>query len=144
VTINPHLPAPTAVPDPLTGHNARAARIAAQRFGAHDPLSANGNSRLRRDPLRAEAGEAADRSSEDIRAQARYHPESPEVFGGSATSLFFAQRFAQEEDPDNRPPVAHEVAAAAYPSLAFDDDILLPGEAVPVGWFGTPRLDILV
>jgi len=144
VYINPHLPAPTAVPDPLNGHAARAARAAAQRNGANEPVTAYRSNRLRRDPLRSELGEPTDRSREEIRSRAQFQRETAELLGYGATNLFFVQRFAQEEDPDNRPSVAHETAAAAYPSLAFDDDILLPGEAVPVGWYGAPRLDILV
>ncbi len=142
--ILPHLPAPTAVPDPLNGHAARAARTAAQRIGAPEPVAAYKYSRLRRDPLRSELGELTDRLDEETRAEARYQRATAELLGYGATSLFFVQRFAQEEDPDNRPPIAHEIAAAAYPSLPFDDDILLPGEAVPLGWYGAPRLDILV
>jgi len=144
VYINPHLPAPTAVPDPLNGHAARAARTAAQRISAQEQVTAYKHSRLRRDPLRSELGEAADRTNEETRAEARYQREAAELLGYGATSLFFVQRFAQEEAPDIRPSVTHETAAAAYPSLAFDDDILLPGEAVPLGWYSTPRLDILV
>lgn len=142
--INPHLPAPTAIPDPLNGHAARAARTAAQRIDAQEQVAAYKHSRLRRDPLRSELDEPTGRSNEETVADARYQRETAELLGYGATSLFFAQRFAQEEAPDIRPAVAHETAAAAYPSLAFDDDILLPGEAVPVGWYGTPRLDILV
>lgn len=142
--INPHLPAPTAVPDPLNGHAARAARTAAQRIGAQEPVGAYKHNRLRRDPLRAELGESIERPNDETRAEARYQRESAEILGFGATSLFFVQRFAQEEDPDFSPSIAPEAAAAAYPSLPFDDDILLPGEAVPLGWYGAPRLDILV
>ena len=142
--INPHLPAPIAVPDPLNGHAARAARTAAQRIDAQEQVTAYKHSRLRRDPLRSELGESTDRLDEETRSEARFQREAAEQLGFGATSLFFVQRFAQEEDPDIRPAVAHETAAAAYPSLSFDDDILLPGEAVPLGWYGTPRLDILV
>lgn len=142
--INPHLPAPTAVFDPLNGHAARAARTAAQRIGAQEPVSAYKHTRLRRDPLPSELGEPTDRTEEETRAEARYQHETAELLGYGATSLFFAQRYAQEENPDIRPSVTHETAAAAYPSLAFDDDILLPGEAVPLDWYSTSRLDILV
>ena len=142
--ILPHLPAPTAVHDPLNGHAAHAARTAAQRIGAPEPVAAYGNNRLRRDPLRSELGDPVDRSAEEPKADARRFPETADIFGRGASSLFFAQRYAQEEDPAIRPAVAHESAASAYPSLAFDDDILLPGEAIPVGWLGNPRLDIVV
>jgi hypothetical protein len=118
--------------------------MAAQRIGAPEPVAAYKYSRLRRDPLRSELGELTDRLDEETRAEARYQRATAELLGYGATSLFFVQRFAQEEDPDNRPPIAHEIAAAAYPSLPFDDDILLPGEAVPLGWYGAPRLGILV
>ncbi len=140
----PHLPAPSALHDPQTGHATRVARSAAQRLAAREPVAAYGSGRLRRDPLRSETGEPIDHSTEESKAESRYYRDSPEVFGRAATNLFFVQRFAQEEDPASGPAVGHEQATAAYPSLAFDDDILLPGEAVPVGWFGTPRLDILV
>jgi hypothetical protein len=113
-------------------------------LAAREPVAAYGSGRLRRDPLRSETGEPIDHSTEESKAESRYYRDSPEVFGRAATNLFFVQRFAQEEDPASGPAVGHEQATAAYPSLAFDDDILLPGEAVPVGWFGTPRLDILV
>ncbi len=140
----PHLPAPSALHDPLTGHAARVARTAAQRLSASEPVAAYGSGRLRRDPLRSETGEPNDHSAEESKAESRYYRDSPEVLGRAATNLFFVQRFAQEENPPSGPSIAHEQATAAYPSLAFDDDILLPGEAVPVGWFGNPRLDILV
>ncbi len=142
--ILPHLPAPTAVHDPLNGHATRAARTAAQRIGAPEPVAAYGNNRLRRDPLRSELGDPVDRSGEETKAGARRFPETADILGHGASSLFFAQRYAQEEDPAIRPTVAHESAASAYPSLAFDDDILLPGEAIPLGWYGNLRLDILV
>jgi len=144
VYINPHLPAPTAAPDPLNGHAARAARTAAQRIDAQEPVGAYKHNRLRRDPLRSELGEPTERSGEEPRVEARYQREAAELLGYGATSLFFTQRFAQEEVPDFRPSVAHEIGAAAYPSLPFDDDILLPGEAVPLGWYSTSRVDILV
>lgn len=142
--ILPLLPAPTAIHDPLNRDAARVARGAAQRIAAHDGVAAYSSNRLRRDPLRSELGEPIDRTTEETRAEAWSHRETRELLGDRSTNLFFAQRFAQEEFPANRPSVAHEVAASAYPSLTFDDDILLPGEAVPMGWFGTPRLDILV
>jgi len=147
VIIQPHLPAPAAVPDPFGGQTAPGARPPAPRFDARDPLSAHGNSRLRRDPLQADRSAVRDRPRDDHKTGAHGHTDSAEVFGRSATSLFFTQLFAQEapeEGPAGRPSVAHETAAAAYPSLRFDDDILLPGETVPLGWLGAPRLDILV
>lgn len=142
--ILPHLPAPTAIHDPSNGPDARAARTAARRVGAHEQVAAYGSNRLRRDPLRHESGESVDRLTEEAGAEARYYRETPEILGRGASNLFYVQRFAQEEEPDMRPSVAPETAASAYPSLAFDDEILLPGEAVPLGWFGNSRLDILV
>jgi len=144
VLIIPHLPAPTAVQDPSNGHAARVARTVAQRFAAHEPVAAYSSGRLRHDPSRADLGEPADRSPEQTQAEAQHYFESADLLGRSASSLFFVQRYAQEDDPANRPAVAHEIAASAYPSLAFDDDILLPGQAIPLGWYGNPRLDILV
>lgn len=140
----PHLPASNAIPDPSHGHAARAAKTAAHRLGEREPVSAYGGSRLRRDPLRSEVGEPPERPVEEPRSKTQYYRDTAELFSGGATNLFFVQRFAQEENPSNRPGVVHGQAAAAYPSLDFDDDILLPGEAVPLGWFGNPRLDILV
>lgn len=61
-----------------------------------------------------------------------------------AVSLFAVQRYAQEEAPERRPRVPHGAGAAAYPSLSFDNDILLPGEAVPLDFAGGPRVDITV
>ena len=142
--ILPHLPAPTAIHDPVNGHAARAARTAAQRVSAHEQVSAYGSNRLRRDPLRPQSGEPAERFTEEARAEAHFHRQTREILGRGATNLFYVQLYAQEEEPADRPSVAPETAASAYPSLAFDDDILLPGEAVPLGWFGNPRLDILV
>ena len=144
--ILPHLPAPTAVYDPLNGHAARVARTAAQRIAAHEPVAAFSNNRLRRDPLRSELGETTDPSDAESKSQgeARLSSETAGVVGWGGTSLFFAQFYAQEVDPSDRPAVAPRTAASAYPSLAFDDDILLPGEAIPLGWLGTPRLDIVV
>lgn len=141
--IESHLPAPTAVPDPFAGLAAPGARTP-PRFEAHDPLATRSNSRLRREPARADRGEVSDRSRGNTGTEAHGYREGVEVSGRSVTSLFFAQLFAQQENPGSRPPVAHEAGAAAYPSLSFDDDILLPGEAVPFGWSGAPRLDILV
>ena len=140
----PHLPAPSALNDPVHGHAARVARTAAPRSADREPVAAYGGGRLRRDPLRSELGAPVDRPTEEPRAQTRYYGDSPDALGRAATNLFFVQMFAQEEDPSNRPAVAHEQATAAYPSLGFDDEILLPGDAVPLGWFGNPRLDILV
>ncbi len=140
----PHLPAPGAIHDPLHGHATRAARTAAQRYADREPVAAYSGGRLRRDPLRSEVGEPLDRPTEEPRSKTQYYRDAPELFSGAATNLFFVQQFAQEEFPSNRPAVVHEQAAAAYPSLDFDDDILLPGEAVPLGWFGNPRLDIVV
>ena len=142
--ILPHLPAPTAVHDPLNGHAARAARTAAQRIGAQEPVVAYSKRGLRRDPLRLEAGEHIDRFTDDESAETRSHRDRPNAIVDGTTSLFFAQRFAQEEYPASQPSVAHETATSAYPSLGFDDDILRPGETVRLGWFGTHLLDILV
>ena len=140
----PLLPAPRALHDPLIGQVQRVARTAAQRHADRDPVAANGGSRLRRDPLRSEIAEILDRAAEETRTDSRYYREQPEVFGRATTNLFFVQQFAQEENPPSAPAIAHEQATSAYPSLGFDDDILLPGDAVPQGWFGTPRLDIVV
>ncbi|NKB47847.1 MAG: hypothetical protein GKS02_00635 [Alphaproteobacteria bacterium] len=93
---------------------------------------------------RSELGEPVDRSDEEPKGSARHFAETPDILGQGATSLFFAQLYAQEEDPSAGPVVDHETGASAYPSLAFDDDILLPGEAVPLGWLDRPRLDIVV
>ena len=142
--ILPHLPAPTAVHDPLNGHATRAARTAAQRVSEHQPVAAYSSNRLRRDPLRSELGEPVDQANEEGKSEARYFSETRDIWGRGATSLFFAQQYAQEEDPAIRPAVAHETGTSAYPSLAFDDDILLPGEAIPLGWLGAQRLDIVV
>jgi hypothetical protein len=89
-------------------------------------------------------GDPFDRPTEEPRAQTRYYGDTADALGRAATNLFFVQMFAQQEDPPNRPSVVHEQATAAYPSLGFDDEILLPGDTVPLGWFGNPRLDILV
>lgn len=141
--ILPHLPAPTAVHDPVHGPATRAARTAAQRIGAHDPVTSY-SARVRRDFSRSELGEPVDRSDEEAKGRRPRFAETPDILGHGATSLFTAQRYAQEEDPAVRPAVSHEAGTGAYPSLAFDDDILLPGEAIPLGWHGTPRLDITV
>ncbi len=140
----PHLPASTALNDPSHGHAVRAAREAAQRAAEHDPAAAYTHGRLRRDALRPELGEPVERTAEDPRAPVRTPIDARELLGRATTGLFFVQRFAQEEIPAGRPATPYETAAAAYPSLDFDDDILLPGEAVPVGWVSAPRLDILV
>lgn len=140
----PHLPAPSAYHDPLHGHAAHAARKAAYRPADQEPANAYSSNRLRRDPLRPEMGEGPDRSTEESQNKTQYYRDAAEVFGHTTTNFFFVQRFAQEEYPAENPAVAHGQATAAYPSLDFDDDILLPGDAVPLGWFGNPRLDILV
>lgn len=142
--ILPHLPAPTAVHNPSNGNEARVARTATPRIPAHEPVDAYRNSRLRRDLSRSETGEPVERRDDEAAPKARPYRETSEIFEPGTTNLFFAQRFAQEENPANHPSVAHEIGAAAYPSLTFDDDILLPGEAVPLGWLDRPRLDIVV
>jgi hypothetical protein len=142
--ILPHLPAPTAIHDPLNGNAARFARTAAQRISAQQPVAAYGSNRLRHDPVRSELGEPVDQSNEESKGKARQYAETTDILGRGTTSLFFVQRYAQEEDPAIRPAVGPETAASAYPSLAFDHDILLPGEAIPLGWLGAQRLDIVV
>ena len=144
MTTLPHLPAPIAVHHPINEHAARAARLAALRIAAHEPVSAYNRSSVRRAPVRSESDQPIDRLGDESRARTRHYRETPELLAHVSTNLFFVQRFAQEEAPSNRPAVAHETAASAYPSLDFDDDILLPGQAVPLGWLGNPRLDILV
>jgi hypothetical protein len=99
---------------------------------------------VRRDLSRSELGEPVDRSDEESKGGSPRFAKTSDLLGQGATSLFFAQRYAQEEDPASRPAVSHELGTGAYPSLAFDDDILLPGEAIPLGWSSAPRLDITV
>ena len=138
-----HLPAPAALYDPLHGNAQRAAR-AAQRIGAQEPVNAYGNNRVRRDPLRSETVEPVDHRDARPQVPARHDGENVAFSGHRAASLFFVQRFAQEEAADGQPGFAHERAVSNYPSLDFDGDILLPGEAVPVGWTDQPRLDLVV
>jgi hypothetical protein len=57
--------------------------------------------------------------------------------------LFLAQYFAQETAKTEGDAVVPAHAAAGYPSLGFDQDILLPGEATAFATDG-PRVDILV
>ncbi len=140
----PHLPAPTAVHDPLSGHAARAARTAAQRIAAQEQLVAHRNNRFLREPLHSESDDPVERSADEGKTKASAYRDSLDVVSQGTTNLFFVQRYAQEEVPLSRPSVAHETAASAYPSLDFEDDILLPGEAVPLGWSSAPRLDIIV
>ena len=57
--------------------------------------------------------------------------------------LFLAQYFAQETANAEGDAVIQSQAATRYPSLDFDQDILLPGSADTVATDG-PRVDILV
>ena len=57
--------------------------------------------------------------------------------------LFLAQYFAQETANAEGDAVVPAQAAAGYPSLGFDQDILLPGEATAFATDG-PRVNILV
>jgi hypothetical protein len=57
--------------------------------------------------------------------------------------LFLAQYFAQETANAAGDAVNQSQAAARYPSLGFDQDILLPGSADAIASDG-PRVDILV
>ena len=60
------------------------------------------------------------------------------------SSAFFAQYLSQEALPDDTPPVGAAAGAAKYPSLGFDSEIFLPGEAIPTSSGPTRRLDITV
>lgn len=140
----PHLPAPTAVFDPLKGTAPRVARTAAQRLAAHEPVAAFRGSRVRRELSRAELGDSIDQSREDRQFQGRAADETTKLGGRGASSLYLAQYYAQEIDPSDRPEATFASGVSAYPSLAFDDDILLPGEDIPLAWRRTPRLDIVV
>jgi hypothetical protein len=113
-------------------------------MAAHEPVAAYSGSRVRRDLTHAELGDRVDRSGDEPKTQDRSYEDTTDVLGRGAANLFMAQYYAQEVAPSDRPAVAPESAAAAYPSLAFDDDILLPGEAIPLGWHSAPRLDIVV
>ena len=57
--------------------------------------------------------------------------------------LFLAQYFAQATASTEGDAVVPAHAAAGYPSLGFDQDILLPGEVSAFATDG-PRVDILV
>lgn len=57
--------------------------------------------------------------------------------------LFLAQYFAQETAKSGGDAVVPAHATAGYPSLGFDQDILLPGEATAFSTDG-PRINILV
>lgn len=60
------------------------------------------------------------------------------------TAAFFAQHLSQEALPDDGPPIGPASGAAHYPSLAFDSDIILPGETLSAA-VGTPGgIDIIV
>ena len=122
----------------------RVARTATQRSPAHEPVAAYSGSRVRRDLTRAELGQPVEHSVDERENQSRGYEDTTDILGRGASSLFLAQHYAQEVDPADRPAIGPESAASAYPSLAFDDDILLPGEAIPLGWHSTPRLDIVV
>lgn len=144
MTILPHLPAPVAIHDPWYGPDALAARTAARRVDGHEPVAAERGDRSRRAATRPVWDETIDQRRGQPPRSAHYQFGDPRRPARLATDLFFVQRFAQEDSPPQRPAVAHGAAAAAYPSLTFDDDIWLPGEAVPLGWNDRPRLDIVV
>ncbi|MBT4906730.1 MAG: hypothetical protein HOL07_15290 [Rhodospirillaceae bacterium] len=57
--------------------------------------------------------------------------------------LFLAQYFAQETANAKGDAVIQSQAATRYPSLGFDQDILLPGSADAIAT-DDPRVDILV
>ena len=124
------------------GRHAARARMAAQRIDAQEPISADNSGRLQGDALRLESTTPIGLLSHQTGARTQRNTDTSGILGNRVSNLFFVQRFAQEQFPDNRPAVAPEVAASAYPSLAFDNDILLPGQAVPVDWYGNSRLDI--
>jgi len=144
VTILPHLPAPTALQDPLSGYGLRAARTVAQRADVHRRAAIADGGRVHPDAARADWEDIVDRQAQRRRGGLHEAYRDPRPSPRIAGDLFFIQRFAQEESPSARPSVAHETAAAAYPSLSFDTEILLPGEAIPLDWIERPRLDILV
>lgn len=113
-------------------------------MGAQEPVDAYGGNRLRRDLSRSEISEPVDRRPENAAVPHPLGGPAADTVEYGAGSLFFAQQFAQEDVPENGAGVIHERGVAAYPSLDFDGDIFLPGQAVPLGWTGGPRLDILV
>ena len=121
---------------------ARAAKVAAQRISANEPVSADSSARLPHEPLRLESKNAIKGPSEETVAAARHSAKTPGILAPRVADLFLVQHFAQETFPAAHPAVRHEVAVAAYPSMASDNDILLPGQAIPLDWYGNSRLDV--
>jgi hypothetical protein len=83
-----------------------------------------------------------DRSAGGERGQRQARPQDERAFW--PTSAFFAQHLSQETLPDDTPTVGHAAGAAKYPSLGFETEIFLPGEAISASTGPARRLDITV
>jgi hypothetical protein len=68
---------------------------------------------------------------------------APVLLRRGTNAFFITQWIAQEGQSDAQPRTPHAHGAARYPSMSFDDDILLPGETF-VHAEDRPRLDITV
>lgn len=144
MTILPHLPAPVAIYDPWYALDAYSAPTPPRRVDPQAPVAAERGGRSPRAVTRPVWDQTTDQGDAQPRSSTRYPYGDPRRPARLATDLFFVQRYAQEDSPPQRPAVAHGVAAAAYPSLSFENDIWLPGEAIPMDRNDRPRLDIVV
>lgn len=83
-----------------------------------------------------------DHSAGGERGQRQARPQDDRAFW--PTSAFFAQHLSQEALPDDTPTVGHAAGAAKYPSLGFESEIFLPGQAISASGGAVRRLDITV
>lgn len=84
----------------------------------------------------------SDRGAGSARGQRQTRPQDDRAFW--PTSAFFAQHLSQEALPDDTPTIGHAAGAAKYPSLGFQTEIFLPGQASSASTGAVRRLDITV
>lgn len=119
-----------------------AAAAATQRIG--HPAATPGADRHDRQSVYRPVRTSHLRPAEDI----ELHRESRDRSAASSerrgpNPLFLAQHFAQESAGVAANPVDHARGTAAYPSLAFENEIFLPGEEI-VFVDTAPRVDFIV